>query len=195
MSVAIFDAAGWTLALALCVPAVHGRPFRALVALAVVALLLHLPAAGVSTIALLRGAFGSPSVMTVVLLAAFFVARATGRRLFAPGEAVSTAALAAVTGVLFYPPALGLGPVDPYAWGYGGTGLVAVTALLTLLAGALGRWVLAAGLTLALAGWRMGLLESPNLWDYLIDPMLAIGGLIALVVLGVGRALRRPARA
>lgn len=195
MSVAIYDAAGWTLALALCVPALRGRPLRALAALAVVGVLLHLPAAGVSALALLRGAFGSPSVTTVALLAALFVARVTGCRVFAPGEAISIAVLATVTGVVFYPPALGLGPVDPYAWGYSGTGLVAGASLLALLAGALGRWVLAAGLSLALAGWRLGLLESPNLWDYLVDPMLALGSLVALVALGIGRALRHPARA
>lgn len=192
--VAAYDALGWALALGLCVPGLRGRPLRAVAVFLVAAIVLHVPLGGTSALALLRGAFGSAAFTTVALLAALALARAGFGRVLARGEALLVAALATLAGLFFYPPALGLGPVDPYAWGYAGTGLAAVAGLMALVAGAGGRWVLAAGLVLALVGWRLQLLESPNLWDYLLDPMLALGGLLASIALAARGALLRARR-
>ena len=83
--------------------------------------------------------------------------------------------------LMFYPLALGLGMIDPYAWGYSSLGLfigVLVFALVCGLAGwTKGVWIIA----LAVLAWAGHWHESTNLWDYVLDPLLAIWAVIALV--------------
>ena len=83
--------------------------------------------------------------------------------------------------LIFYPLALGLGMIDPYAWGYSSLGLfigVLVLALVCGLAGwTKGVWIIA----LAVLAWAGHWHESTNLWDYVLDPLLAIWAVIALV--------------
>ena len=83
--------------------------------------------------------------------------------------------------LIFYPLALGLGMIDPYAWGYSSLGLfigVLVLALVCGLAGwTKGVWIIA----LAILAWAGHWHESTNLWDYVLDPLLAIWAVIALV--------------
>jgi hypothetical protein len=82
--------------------------------------------------------------------------------------------------LIFYPLALGLGMIDPYAWGYSSLGLfigVLVLALVCGLAGwTKGVWIIA----LAVLAWAGHWHESTNLWDYVLDPLLAIWAVIAL---------------
>jgi len=191
MSAAVYDAVVWALAFALCVPGLDTRPGRGVAALLGAALLLHLPVAGTTALAVLRGMFATPAVTTLIVLAVLFAARCAQRPLFARGEALLMAGVAAAVGILIYPLALGLGPLDPYAWGYGGAGLALGTGALTLLCGLAGRWVLAAALALGLVMWRLQALESPNLWDYLIDPLFSLGGLIALLATALAGARAR----
>lgn len=188
MIATVFDTLGWALALALCVPGLAGRPRVAVAVLVAAALAISIPVADTSLIAALRGLFAGLSVATVVVLAALFAARVRCGGVFARGERGLIALLAAVTGVLFYPPVLGLGPVDPYAWGYGGLILPLLAGAAALLAWMAGVRVLALALVLALPAWRLHLLASPNLWDYLIDPMLALGALGALIVMAFNAA-------
>lgn len=192
----IFATLTWALALVLCVPGLGRRPARALVALVVAVGLLHLPLAGTTPIATLRGLFAEPALTTTVVLAAMLAARAgLMETLFGPGERRLVALLAAAVGLAFYPLALGFGPVDPYAWGYGGAALPLAVGALAVLA-CVGRCpVLASALTLALIGWRLHWLGSPNLWDYLVDPLLALGGvwaLLAAAATAAYRAMNRP---
>lgn len=81
----------------------------------------------------------------------------------------------------FYPFALGLGMVDPYVWGYG-----SIPFLVTVLAFAMvcalvnwskGVWIIA----IAILAWSANWHESANLWDYLLDPFLAIWALFACI--------------
>jgi len=183
----VLDTLVWALAVALCMPGLGGRPGRAVTVVVLAAALLWVPVAGSSGLAALRGAIASPAVTTLVILAALLLARCRGVSLFASGGRAHIAALVALTGLLFYPPALGVGPVDPYGWGYDTAALPLAAGALAMVCGVAGRWVVAGALTAALAAWRLQLLDSPNLWDYLIDPLLAIGGLLALVVYAVRR--------
>jgi hypothetical protein len=87
----------------------------------------------------------------------------------------------ALVALVFYPLALGVSMLDPYAWGYGSIVLLAaviITALITWLAG-FNR--IAIILAMAILAWAAGWHESANLWDYILDPFLglwAIGSLI-----------------
>lgn len=87
----------------------------------------------------------------------------------------------AIIAVCFYPFALGLGMIDPYAWGYGSISfLIAVLVFAVVCALAnwtKGVWIIA----IAIIAWAAHWHESSNLWDYLLDPFLAIWALIAFV--------------
>lgn len=186
-----FDTVAWALALALCVPGLAGRVGRGALVVVALAILLHAPFAGTSLIAALRGAFASPAVSTVVVLAALFIARTTGLRFFPQEERTHLAVMFAFAGVMFYPPALGLDAIDPYAWGYGNVRLVLCVGGLALLFAASGAWVTVATLLIPMAAWRLDVLDSGNLWDYLFDPLLVLGCIVALVV-GSLRSSRQP---
>lgn len=192
----ILATGAWALALTLCVPRLRGRPVRALVAVGVAVALLHLPLAGTTLLAALRGLFAEPALTTIVVLAALLLTRVGGAVRFDGLERSLVAVLAVAVGLAFYPPALGLGPVDPYAWGYGGALLPLVVGGVAMLA-CVGRCpVIALALVATLVGWRLHWLASPNLWDYLIDPLLVLGALLALLgaaARSAYRAMRRPA--
>ena len=83
--------------------------------------------------------------------------------------------------LIFYPLALGLGMFDPYAWGYGSLGMLIVVLLFALVFALLGWtkgvWIMA----LAIIAWAGHWHESTNLWDYVLDPLLAIWAVIAFV--------------
>ena len=87
----------------------------------------------------------------------------------------------ALIAVCFYPFALGIGMVDPYAWGYGSIPfLVAVLAFAVICAFAnwiKGTWIIA----IAILAWSLHWNESSNLWDYLLDPFLACWALFAFI--------------
>jgi hypothetical protein len=89
-------------------------------------------------------------------------------------------AMIALIAIGFYPLALGFGMLDPYAWGYSSLGfLIAVILFATLcgLAGwTKGVWIV----SIAMIAWGVHWHESANLWDYLLDPFLAIWAIYAI---------------
>jgi len=79
----------------------------------------------------------------------------------------------------FYPFALGLGMVDPYAWGYGSIAFLSAVLAFALVCGLAnwpkGVWIIA----IAIIAWSAHWHESANLWDYILDPFLALWALAA----------------
>lgn len=80
----------------------------------------------------------------------------------------------AMVAIVFYPFALGLGMTDPYAWGYGSTTFLIAVILAAVICGLAnwtkGVWMIA----IAIIAWSAHWHESANLWDYALDPFLAI---------------------
>ena len=87
----------------------------------------------------------------------------------------------AIISLCFYPFALGVGMIDPYAWGYGSIALLVAVLCFALVCGLAGWtkgvWIIA----IAILAWAVHWHESANLWDYLLDPFLAIWALFALI--------------
>lgn len=85
----------------------------------------------------------------------------------------------AIIAIGFYPFALGLGMIDPYAWGYGSIAFLIVVLAFALVCGlanwSKGVWIIA----IAIIAWSAHWHESANLWDYILDPFLAIWALAA----------------
>ncbi|MDR1888876.1 MAG: hypothetical protein LBQ81_05775 [Zoogloeaceae bacterium] len=194
-----FDFLGWAL-LFIALPGLRWRPAN-VTARGCLLLLLLVPLSfgesfsHVSLLAMLRGLFGGLSMATVSLLLALALQNVRGKSVFTGQEARWLPLLIAVTALLFYPPALGLGMLDPYAWGYDAAALLPLTVGALAWAAWLAGWrVSALALVLALAAWRLRLLESTNLWDYLLDPLLAFTVLGLFFARGV-RCLWRTRRA
>ncbi|MCK9283636.1 MAG: hypothetical protein M0P39_05070 [Rhodocyclaceae bacterium] len=154
--------AAWLLSLAL--------PRRRHWIAAAVGLLALLPIDGLSAAMALRALWGDPSVTSLQLLALALLGRAPTAFTRDWRGPAGIAAIAAV----FYPLALGLSDFDPYRLGYQPGLLLAALALPALFlcwrGNPLWLWLL----SIDLAAWAGGLLESPNLWDTLLDPLLAV---------------------
>jgi hypothetical protein len=133
------------------------------------------PYSGYSISLYLRGFFNDLSITTVMLLLFY---------LFKPEQPKQQSLyfylIVAFTGLLLYPMSLGLGPVDPYGWGYfsAQTNLLSAIIFIVILAFILilsyiKRYsLLLIILVTTLLAWQLKLLESHNLWDYLIDPLV-----------------------
>ena len=86
-----------------------------------------------------------------------------------------------IIAVCFYPFALGIGMIDPYAWGYGSIVFLAIVLFFALVCGlanwSKGVWII----VIAIIAWSTHWHESANLWDYLLDPFLAIWAICAYI--------------
>ncbi|MCD6306058.1 MAG: hypothetical protein J7M32_07195 [Deltaproteobacteria bacterium] len=95
-------------------------------------------------------------------------------------RAVSTCWFISLTaGIVLYPMALGLTRWDPYAAGWGFSWLFviafAVTVILLAVKNRFGIVLIA-----AILAYNLGFLESTNLWDYLVDPFLAVTACVGI---------------
>ncbi len=138
-----------------------------------------IPVGGLAVAGYVRGVTGDLSTTTLLLLCAGFVG-GIGR-----SERLTISALVASSALFLYPMALGLGPFDPYRLGFAPQGLLLGVLALALVAWFRRFYFLLACLLVAVASHGLGLFESTNLWDYLLDPWLAVVSIYDL------RSLRR----
>ncbi|MFL6713449.1 MAG: hypothetical protein ACJ8LN_11050 [Sulfurifustis sp.] len=169
-------------------------PRAALAAIAMAAgALIFVPVGDLSTVEYARGALGDLSITSQVLLIVYLASCVIGRRLIDAQNFKAIMFSVAGAALLLYPLALGLTYFDPYALGY--RSVYFATALLfgTLLAWYAGRYWLVACVVLALLSHAGGVLESDNIWDYLIDPLIAIYALVWTISLLAVSIVRRRA--
>ncbi|MBU3558694.1 hypothetical protein [Polynucleobacter sp. Nonnen-W13] len=123
--------------------------------------------------AYVRAVTGELSIVTMLLLWSSMLPAAQKTPL---GFKVAVALIA----IAFYPLALGLGMLDPYVWGYGSIGFLIATIFFAIACGLAGWtkgvWIL----SIAIIAWTVHWHESANLWDYLLDPFLAVWALLAI---------------
>ena len=92
-----------------------------------------------------------------------------------------TAITVIVISLFLYPSALGLSPLDTYSIGYSPIYLGPFIFLLFVIAVWLNYWIAASSTVLALTAYHYGFMESNNLWDYIVDPVILIYCLSILV--------------
>lgn len=86
----------------------------------------------------------------------------------------------AIIAICFYPLALGWGMIDPYTWGYGNVAFLIATLLFAMIC-ALANWIKGTWIiAFSIVAWSLNWHESSNLWDYLLDPILAMWALLTL---------------
>lgn len=137
-------------------------------------MILLVPLRGAPLLYALRAAISDFSITTFILATAACLGDALRHDVIPAAQRRILLRTVAAIAVLFYPLSLGLGPVDPYAWGYFSTPMLAAFGLASL-AFLLHRdyWIVLI-LGAALLSATAGLLQSTNLWDYLIDPVLSL---------------------
>ncbi len=137
-------------------------------------IVVSIPVWGLSLAEFVRGVTGDLSVFTLVLLAVA-LARSVGGYAWVEDSNRNAALLAIVlVAASFYPLVLGIGMFDPYRLGYGNLWFMVALLGTAIWASLRHSTLLAVSLALAVAAWSVGWYESTNLWDYLLDPWLAI---------------------
>jgi len=125
-------------------------------------------------VAYVRGVVGDLSIVTMLLLWTSLLPKNK------PAPFAFKFALAFIA-IIFYPLALGFGMMDPYAWGYGSIAFFIAVLFFAVVCGlanwSKGVWIIA----IAILAWAAQWHESANLWDYLLDPFLAIWALTGLI--------------
>ncbi|TXT23288.1 MAG: hypothetical protein FD134_2219 [Gallionellaceae bacterium] len=185
-----------------CLPGVARlRKERRIILMCAVAVVALFPFGALPLAAYLRGAIGDLSITSLVLLAL-----AIARFVLAPapaGEPIISCRepecekdrqalllLVVLAAAWLYPMALGVGLFDPYRAGYGSVWLVGALLLLALAACHRGRLLVASCIALPVLAWSVGWHESNNLWDYLLDPLLAIYAAGTVVKRGARRRIK-----
>ena len=156
-------------------------PLQRAAVLVAAMVLVSIPLWGLSLAGFVRGITGDLSIATLVVLALALLRTLSGCALVEEANRLLMLRAIAIAAVLFYPLALGFSAFDPYRLGYGNLWFMA--GLLGLAIWSVLRYstFFALCIALAVAAWSAGWYESPNLWDYLLDPWLAI---YAIVVQG-----------
>jgi hypothetical protein len=138
------------------------------------------PVRGIPVGGYLRGTLGDLSVTTMLLLGAA-VLQMSGWSLLDARARIALYGWVVAAGLVLYPLTLGLTRWDPYTLGFQPRALVLVVAAIVIA-----WWGRRRGAALVLTGgvaaFDLGVLESSNLWDYLLDPWLfgwAAGALVA----------------
>ena len=125
--------------------------------------------------AYVRGFTGELSITSMLLLWTAY---------FSPKEIHLSSAMKgwiALIAIIFYPLALGVSMLDPYAWGYDSFTLLAAVIAAALAAWFVGSNRIAIILALAILAWAAGWHESTNLWDYILDPFFGLWAIASLI--------------
>jgi len=142
--------------------------------------LLVIPIKGWNAAAWIRVLEPNPSFTLTGILLVALGSRLSGKNFFRPADWSAAWEFGAVAALVLYPMGLGLTRIDPYAWGWNSIfpPAVATIAMNFLLRG--NRFGIV--LMLPFAGWVLGLQESTNFWDPLLDPFYGGGSLIVCLI-------------
>lgn len=92
------------------------------------------------------------------------------------------AILLTIAGIVLYPSAVGLIDYDVYVWGYSGFLLPAMLAAALLYSIWRRYWYIVAAIDLGIIGFLLDAGLSRNLWDYVIDPIAFVVGLVSCLI-------------
>jgi len=142
----------------------------------VVFLMALIPIEDISVASYVTIVAGDLSPISLALLTLFLFQNLTGRKL--PGtfdeEVARLQIIISVVAIILYPTALGFSAMDIYSHGYYPLVLTPLIVAIFGLSIYRGWYYLGGLIILSWFCYQTGLLSSDNLWDYLMDPLLAI---------------------
>ena len=145
-----------------------------LLAIAIITLLVMLPVSDYPGWYYVRSIFGDSSVTALFFYTTLILQQNFSWQLFQKNELVLLRRLTLAAAILLYPFALGLTRFDSYSLGYSNLWLLVVIFIITLFCWLRKYYFLAVIITAAVIAFTLQLLESHNLWDYLLDPLLIV---------------------
>ena len=170
-----------------------GRALWVTVMAAFCFVLLWMPsgASGIPAVAYVRGITGDLSISLVMLAVWRICRQALNWHAIPNREQTAVMSALAAAALFLYPLALGWGDWDAYRLGWGSWGMLLALLSLCVVCWLQSLRVLPALMVMALLAWSFGLLESGNLWDYLLDPWLSIYALCFVFIKCMQTAFRR----
>jgi hypothetical protein len=150
-----------------------------------------IPVNQITTTGYIRGVTGDISLISLCWLFTAFVAKVTGRRLVSHQQRSLNIVTLSILTLVLYPASLGLVQTDPYVWGYQANNLLIVLTIIGIAMWYAGNYHLTLWIALAVLGFAFKIMESSNLWDYIIDAWLGIF-VISLTIKKLFRRLRPP---
>ncbi len=147
-----------------------------------IALLVPMPGTNIAIAGFFRGFIGDLSITLLVLSVWSLCHRLFDMAAIGKRELTALLVVIGVAALLLYPTALGWGDWDAYRLGWGSWWFFSVLLVLSGVSAWMGLRVLPTLVALALLAWSAGLMESGNLWDYLLDPWLSAFALGYVVV-------------
>jgi len=176
----LFGITSLLAALVLQVPRIQRLPKRHLMKLTTAVFAVSLiPFFGLPLAAYVRGMVGDLSITTVVLAWAVILKPCWETTEFKQRDHLLM--LVALTAIFLYPMTLGMSLVDPYRLGYSNRVFVSCVLAIGIAAWFLKSNLIVLCLALATLAWTLGWYESTNLWDYLLDPLVATYALGLLI--------------
>ena len=139
-----------------------------------ISLLVMLPVADYPGWYYVRSVFGDCSITALFIYVVLILQQNFSWQLYKKNELILLRRLVLITALLLYPFALGLTQFDSYSLGYTNPWLLAILLLFTLLCWYRQYYFLVITITAAVVAGSLQLLESFNLWDYLLDPALLV---------------------
>ena len=143
---------------------------------------------GVNVAGYMRGLLGDLSITTAGLLACSIVGHMMNRDILSEDDRRCVLMVVAISGLFLYPLTLGLMWVDPYRLGYNSFSLIYLILILVALCimGYRSRRDATLFIPAGMIAFTWGFLESTNLWDYLIDPLVTVYAW-AWIMMGIRR--------
>ena len=151
-----------------------------------------IPVNQITTTGYIRGVTGDISLVSLCWLFTAFISKVTGKSLVSQQQRTLNVVAIGMLALVLYPATLGLVQTDPYVWGYQANSMLITLAIIAVAMWLAGNYHLTLWLSLAVLGFAFKIMESTNLWDYIIDAWLAIF-VISVVIKKLFHRLR-PAR-
>lgn len=155
-------------------------------------LVAYVPIGDLALAIYVRGVVGDLSMTTLILLGAYCARYLLARDLLDRRDRLALFALVVPGAFFLYPLALGLTYFDSYSLGYGSPWFITVLFVLAAAAWYRRFHLIVVCFTVAATAFATGVHESRNLWDYLIDPLVAGYGLIWIFRAALDRWAWRP---
>jgi len=150
---------------------------------AIAAIVMVLPVSHWLVIEFSRGLLGDLSFASLLMLGSYLLTIMKTNR---ASNAGSFNCLVIIMAVVLYPTSLGYSHFDMYSIGFASDSfynyLVTVIAGVGIIAWYVGYAQIAIWLTLSVLAHGLGLFESNNLWNYLLDPLVVIACLVSVII-------------
>lgn len=143
---------------------------------------IFLPVFGLSVAQWVRSVVGDLSVVTMIIFSNILTQRLFNITLVDDATKKTLLPGVILVGIVFYPLALGMSAFDPYQLGYSPALMSALLCLTSIVAWFKSVRSLAVILLMPILAFNLHMLESFNLWDYLLDPIVFVYAVVQIVL-------------